>query len=73
MALINCVIFAPEKSNTFINCSADDLPTKLERAQEIAAEVRARKFPPVKRIGPAPCPHCCGDHTLSQCPTWRMK
>ena len=25
-------------------------PTKLERAQAIAAEVRARKFPPVKRI-----------------------
>jgi hypothetical protein len=24
--------------------------TKLERAQAIAAEVRARKFPPVKRI-----------------------
>lgn len=26
--------------------------TKLERAQAIAAEVRARKFPPVQRITP---------------------
>jgi hypothetical protein len=27
-------------------------PTKLERAHAIAAEVRARKFPPVQRITP---------------------
>ena len=26
------------------------IPTKLERAQAIAAEVRARKFPPVCRL-----------------------
>lgn len=38
---------------TDLNRSYEGRPSlKLERAQAIAAEVRARKFPPVRRLTP---------------------
>lgn len=40
------------KGSAFVGYGAANArqPTKLERAQAIAADVRARKFPPVQRI-----------------------
>jgi len=43
----------PVKNITLEEFSALYPPTSLERAHAIAAEVRARRFPPVKRITPA--------------------
>lgn len=46
-------MLSPEAVRILWNQPAAPLaPTPLERAHAIAAEVRARKFPPVQRITP---------------------